>query len=178
MLNENGIATEFLQSSISRFQGVKKLGDGAVAQCSIEDLLWVSDVQGNSIAVIIQHLHGNMLSRWTGFLTSDGEKDWRNRDGEFEQNDSITKDELVTKWNEGWQCVFDAVEALQPDDLTKDITIRGEAQSVIHAIQRQISHYSYHVGQIVFLARMRCGEQWQTLSIARGQSKQYKPNKD
>lgn len=175
---EQSIAIEFLHTSMSRFQAVKQLGDGSIAQCSNEDLIWVSDVQGNSIAVIIQHLHGNMLSRWTDFLTADGEKDWRDRDGEFKQNDSITKVELVQNWNEGWQCVFDAVEALQPDDLTKDITIRGEAQSVIHAIQRQISHYSYHVGQIVFLARLRCGEKWQTLSIARGQSKHYKPNKD
>jgi hypothetical protein len=177
-MNEHAIAREFLYTSISRFQAVKKLGDGAVAQLSDEDLRWVSDVQGNSIAVIIQHLHGNMLSRWTDFLTSDGEKDWRDRDGEFEQNDSITKHELMQKWEEGWQCVFDAVEALQPDDLMNDVTIRGEAQSVIHAIQRQISHYSYHVGQIVFLARMRRGEQWQTLSVARGQSKQYQPQKD
>lgn len=174
----NHIATEFLHTSISRFQAIKKMGDGAIAQISDEDLHWISDVQGNSIAVIIQHLHGNMLSRWTDFLTSDGEKEWRDRDGEFEPTASITKPEIMQKWGDGWQCVFDVVGALQPDDLTKDITIRGEAQSVIHAIQRQISHYSYHVGQIVFLARMRCGENWQTLSIARGQSKQYQPGKD
>lgn len=173
-MTDQNIVREFLHTSLSRFRSMKQLGEAAIAQIPDEDLFWLADDQANSIAIIMQHLHGNMLSRWTDFLTSDGEKDWRNRDSEFEQNAAVTREDLFNKWEEGWQCLFHAVEGLQPEDITKYITIRGEPQSVIHAIQRQLSHYSYHVGQIVLMARMRCGETWQPLSISRGQSENYK----
>jgi hypothetical protein len=118
-----------------------------------------------------------MRSRWTDFLTTDGEKPWRDRDGEFTADPSCLRDELLNLWDEGWACCLDALRALTPDDLAREVTVRGQALGVLDAIERQHSHYAYHVGQIVLLARMRCGADWQTLSIARGQSMAYRPTK-
>lgn len=171
------IASLFLESCKHRFQGIKDLGDKSFTQLDDPDFVWKYNSEVNSIAVIIQHLHGNMLSRWTDFLTSDGEKSNRNRDGEFIEPDAITKSSLITMWNDGWDCVFKALDTLTENDLSRVITIRGQSLNVIDAIHRQISHYGYHVGQIVHIARECRGTEWKTLSIARGASGQYIPSK-
>jgi len=167
----------YLDSALYRFRGTKTLGDKTIAQLDAADLAWVPGEESNSIAVIIQHLHGNMMSRWTDFLTSDGDKPWRDRDGEFVEPESVDRDALLQKWELGWACLFEAVEALAADDLLREVVIRGEKMNALDAINRQIAHTAYHVGQIVYLARARKGTAWQTLSIARGQSKNYTPSK-
>ena len=167
----------YLDSALFRFRGTKSLGDKALAQLTDADLLWTPNAESNSIAVVIQHLHGNMMSRWTDFLTSDGDKPWRDRDGEFVEPSQLNRDALLKKWENGWACLLRAIESLTSDDLLREITIRGEKLNALDAINRQIAHVSYHVGQIVYLARMRKGTAWQTLSIARGESKNYKPSK-
>lgn len=167
----------YLDSALFRFRGTKSLGDKAIAQLDDADLAWIPGEESNSIAVIIQHLHGNMMSRWTDFLTSDGDKPWRDRDGEFVEPEAVDRDALLQKWEMGWACLLEAVESLMPDDLLRDVSIRGEKMNALDAINRQIAHTAYHVGQIVYLARMCTGGAWQTLSIARGQSKYYTPSK-
>ena len=131
------------------------------------ELFRVIDGESNSVAIIVKHLAGNMRSRWTDFLTSDGEKPDRNRDGEFEMDDATAQADLRRWWEDGWRCVFSAVEPLRPEDLLRTVTIRGEPHSVLQAIDRQIAHYAYHIGQIVQLARHWRGPRWQTLSIPR-----------
>ena len=167
----------YLDSALHRLRGAKALGDKALAQLSSDDLVWSPGPESNSIAVIVQHLHGNMMSRWTNFLTSDGDKPWRDRDGEFVEPGAIDRDALLRKWDEGWACLFAALESLTPADLDRDVIIRGEKLTALDAINRQLAHVPYHVGQIVYLARMRKGAAWQTLSIARGESKNYTPSK-
>jgi len=158
-----------------RFAKVKELGERALGQVAERDLHWQPSPEGNSLAVLIQHLHGNMLSRWTDFLTSDGDKPWRDRDGEFTARPERTRIALMVLWEEGWARLFSALDALEPRDLLSTVKIRGEEMTALDAILRQLSHYSYHVGQIVEIARMRCGDRWQTLSIPRGQSSAYRP---
>lgn len=158
------IGKEFLSSAITRFKDYKTLGDKTFAQLQDEDFFLQPNTASNSIAVTIQHLHGNMVSRWTNFLTEDGEKPWRKRDEEFE-NFSITKEQLLQKWDEGWQVFLSTLENLKEDDLLKTVTIRHQPLLVIDAINRQLAHYSYHVGQIVYLGRWRKGESWESLSI-------------
>jgi hypothetical protein len=131
------------------------------------------DPESNTLAVLIQHLRGNMISRWTDFLTTDGEKASRKRDTEFDRGEQLTSNELVDAWNEGWDCLFKTLATLQPSDLERTITIRGEAHSVLEAIQRQLTHCAYHVGQIVFLAKHHEAETWESLSIPRGQSEKF-----
>ena len=150
----------------------KRLGDGALAQLDEADWRWRPDEEANSIAIIVQHMHGNMLSRWTDFLTADGEKATRDRDGEFELQGHAPK-ELLARWEEGWRVCFAAVEPLGEADLARTVRIRGEPLSVLDAILRQVSHYAYHVGQIVFLARSRRGAAWKSLSIPKVQSRQF-----
>lgn len=164
--------TEFLSNSLKEFQGIKKLGDRTIEQLSYKDLIWQPSSESNSIAIIVKHLSGNMLSRWTDFLTSDGEKPWRNRDTEF-IGDYQTKNELLLAWNEGWNVVLSTVESLSEEDLSKTITIRGEAHSVLQAIHRQISHYAYHIGQIVFVGKQVKNEQFISLSIPKRQSQKF-----
>ncbi len=142
-----------------------------MAQLKDEDLFWVYNAESNSIAIIVQHLWGNMLSRWTDFLTSDGEKEWRNRDLEFESVIN-TKEELMEKWNAGWQCLFDALDAIKPGDWDKTIYIRNEPHSVVDAINRQLAHYPYHIGQIVFIGKMAAGD-WKALTIPKGNSQAF-----
>jgi len=159
----------FLQSAIKKFKFQKNLGEKTFAQLDEKDLFFKPSKASNSIAVIVQHMSGNMLSRWTNFLTEDGEKSWRERDKEFE--DALTtKDDVLNAWSKGWQCVFDAVENLQPDDVMKTITIRSEQLFVVDAIVRQLDHYGYHVGQIVYIGRMIKDEAWQSLSIPKNKS--------
>lgn len=169
------IAGVVLESALFRFRVLKKLGDGAIAQLEDDGLIQTFGHDQNSIAVIMQHLHGNMMSRWTDFLTSDGEKETRRRDAEFEFDASIGRVERERRWNEGWDCLFAAVESVPPGDITQEVKIRGQGLTAIDAINRQLTHVGYHIGQIVTLARQIKGEDWQTLSVARGASKAYKP---
>jgi hypothetical protein len=166
----------FLESAIKQFEYYKSLGEKTFSQLNDDKLFWQYNTESNSIAIIVNHLWGNMLSRWTDFLTTDGEKDWRNRDAEFENN-FTNKEELLVKWNEGWQCLFNALNSLTEDDLTKLIYIRNQGQTVVEAINRQLCHYSYHVGQIVFIGKMICNEQWTSLSIPKGNSTVYNQDK-
>lgn len=162
----------FLKDAIKRFRYYKELGDKTFAQLSDADLFYQPSGESNSIAVIIQHLYGNMMSRWTHFLTEDGEKEWRQRDAEFEPMQTSRQD-LLSFWNEGWKCLLDTLDSLQPADLTKTVTIRTEPLPVYDAILRQLAHYPYHVGQIVYLGRLIKDKEWQSLSIPRGNSAQY-----
>ncbi len=164
--------TAYLESVIKRFKNYKKLGEQAFDQLSEEDFFFEPGPSSNNIAIIIQHMAGNMLSRWTNFLTSDGEKEWRNRDIEFE-NQVLNYQQLLDIWEKGWECCLDSLEALTEDDLLKTIYIRDEPQFVIDAVNRQLAHYPYHVGQIIYIAKIIKGENWQTLSIAKGASKKY-----
>jgi len=166
----------YLDSVIKRFEGYKAMSERAYAQVSDEGLFWQYNAESNSIAIIVQHMAGNMLSRWTDFLTSDGEKDWRKRDAEFEQVIN-TREELLQQWDKGWNCLFGALHALKEEDLDKTVYIRNEPLYVIDAINRQLAHYPYHVGQIVFICKMIAGEKWETLSIARGRSGEFNKEK-
>lgn len=166
------LASEFLSSALKRFKEYKTLGEKTFEQLNDEEMLRQPNEASNSIAIIIQHLHGNMLSRWTGFLTEDGEKEWRKRDEEFEVT-LVTKEMLLQLWNEGWNIFLEAFESLTADDLLKTITIRTQPLLVIDTINRQLAHYSYHVGQIVYLGKWIKGHFWQTLSIPKGGSKEY-----
>jgi uncharacterized damage-inducible protein DinB len=166
------IETEFLDSVIRRFKEYKTLGDKTFAQLVDEEMLFNPNSVSNSIGVIIQHMHGNMLSRWTNFLTEDGEKEWRKREEEFEEH-AFTKQQLLDKWNEGWKVFLDTLTSLKEEDLTKTITIRMQPLTVVDAINRQLAHYSYHVGQIVYLGRWIKSEEWKSLSIPKGGSEQF-----
>jgi hypothetical protein len=166
------LASSFLQSAIKRLSYYKELGDKTFAQLKEEDFHFTPNAESNSIALIIQHTAGNMLSRWTDFLTTDGEKEWRNRDTEFEEQ-NLTKQQLVAFWQKGWDCLFNTLSSLSPDDLLKTIYIRSEGLLVIDAINRQLAHYPYHVGQIIYLAKLIKNEDWQNLSIAKGHAEQF-----
>lgn len=161
--------TSYLQDSLTLFRFYKSLGEGAFAQVSDEQLQATLDPEMNSIAVIVKHLAGNMRSRWTDFLTSDGEKPDRQRDLEFEHPPG-SRDEMLATWESGWRCVFAALEPLSDADRGRSITIRGEAHSVMQAINRQLAHYAYHVGQIVMLAKHFAHADWRSLSIPRRRS--------
>jgi uncharacterized protein DUF1572 len=170
------MALEFTQScladAISLFRYYKKLGDGALAQLTDEQVYAVLDPEMNSVAVIIKHLSGNMLSRWSGFPDADGESATRDRDAEF-VDPPARRAEVVQQWENGWECVFGAMGRLTDADLPRRVTIRGEAHSVTQAIHRQLAHYAYHVGQIVFLAKHLQNASWRSLSIPRNQSAQF-----
>jgi uncharacterized protein DUF1572 len=158
--------TSYVEDSIALFHHYKKLGEGAMAQLDDKQFNVALDPEMNSVALIVKHMAGNMRSRWTDFLTTDGEKADRNRDGEFEAPPA-SRDEVLQIWEQGWNCVFAALAPLKDADLTRTVTIRGEPHSVMQAINRQIAHYSYHVGQIVFLAKHLQSEKWKSLSVPR-----------
>ncbi len=162
----------FIEDVIKRLVAYKDLGDKTFAQLNDEDMVYKPNEETNSIAVIIQHMNGNMLSRFTNFLTEDGEKPWRKRDAEFNEV-HLSKEKIIALWNEGWQAVMQALQALQPEDLMKTIYIRTEPLLVYDAILRQLAHYPYHVGQIIQIGKTRKGKDWQPLSIAKGQSKEF-----
>jgi len=164
--------TSYLKDSIDVFRYYKKLGERAMAQCPDEALFTTLNAESNSIAIIVKHMAGNMRSRWTDFLTTDGEKPDRHRDTEFEAPPK-TRTELMEMWERGWKHVFDALELLSDADLARTITIRTEPHSVMQAINRQVAHYSYHVGQIVYLARHFAGDKWQTLSVPKRKSAEF-----
>ncbi len=165
----------YLESVRKQFEYYKMLGEKTMAQVPDEKLFWQYNDESNSIATIVKHLRGNMWSRWTDFLTTDGEKEWRNRDDEFE-NDIATKEELLNTWNEGWKVFLDTLKSLKEEDLEKTIYIRNQGHSVMEAINRQLAHYPYHIGQIVFIGKM-CADKWISLSIPKGNSKQFNDHK-
>ncbi|WP_205510766.1 DUF1572 family protein [Longitalea arenae] len=166
------IGTEFLHTAIKRLRYYKGLGEKTFDQLTEADLHFTPNEASNSIAVIIQHLSGNMLSRWTNFLTEDGEKAWRQRDEEFEVHD-YSREQLLLLWEEGWNCFLNALTALTENDLLKTIYIREEPLSVIDAINRQLAHYPYHVGQILYIGKIIKDRSWQSLSIEKGKSEAY-----
>ncbi|SEF46674.1 DUF1572 family protein [Paenibacillus sp. UNC499MF] len=166
----------YLESVRKQFLYYKTLGEKAMDQLEPEQLFTAYDEDTNSIATIVAHLGGNMLSRWTDFLTTDGEKDWRDRDAEFGHSLS-DKAQLLAKWNEGWNCLFHALDSLNPDQLEQIIYIRNEGHTVIEAINRQLAHYPYHVGQIVYAAKLLKKEEWNSLSIPRNKSAQFNSEK-
>lgn len=167
---------DYLSSVKKQFTYYKGLGDKTIDQISDDKLFYQFNDESNSIAVVVKHLSGNMLSRWTDFMTTDGEKEWRNRDQEFEC-DFDTKADLLKIWNKGWDCLFEAINSLSDHDLPKEIYIRNMGHSVTEAINRQLAHYSYHVGQIVFLGKMIQSDNWKPLSISKGQSANYNKEK-
>ena len=167
--------TNYLESVMKQFEYYKMLGEKTFAQIPDEKLFWQFNENSNNIATIIKHLWGNMLSRWTDFLTTDGEKEWRNRDAEF-GNNITTKKELLEKWNEGWEVFLSTLKSLKDEDLNKVIYIRNQGQTVLEAINRQMAHYPYHVGQIVYIGKMS-SEKWNSLSIPKGNSNTYNADK-
>ncbi len=172
MEQTNDAGVEYLKEALKQLRGLKKVADRAMAQTSEADFFAALDAESNSIALIVKHLAGNMRSRWTDFLTSDGEKPDRHRDSEFLIEPGDTREDLERRWNEGWNLVLSAIEPLSAEDLTKTVQIRGEPHSVLKAINRQVAHYAYHVGQLVFLAKHFAGSEWKTLSIPRGKSEE------
>jgi len=167
------VAADYLEEARRQFRGHKRLAEGAMAQLKDEELFVALDPESNSIAILVKHLAGNMRSRFTDFLTSDGEKPDRNRDQEFEINSATTRADVMRWWEEGWARVFAAIEALKPEDVMRTVTIRGEPHTVLQAINRQIAHYAQHTGQIVFLAKHFRSSEWKTLSIPRGKSQDF-----
>lgn len=162
----------FLQDTVKRFKNYKDLGEKTFAQLEDKDFFFLASPESNSIAIIVQHMHGNMMSRFTNFLTEDGEKTWRTRDAEFETATN-SKEDVINLWNEGWQCVFNAIAGLKPEDLTKTIYIRSEPLAVYDALLRQLAHYPHHVGQILFIGKMIKDSDWQSLSIPKNKSREY-----
>src|SRR2546421_6717197 len=167
------IERHYLDDCLLQLRKLKEQADKAIAQIEDEHVFAVLDPEANSIAVIMKHVAGNMRSRWTDFLTSDGEKPDRDRDGEFVVDAADTRAKIVSVWDEGWTRVFQAISSLRPEDLGKSVRIRGEVHSVVEAINRQLTHYAAHVGQIVLLAKHYAGSDWRSLSIPRGKSKEF-----
>ncbi|MEO6963728.1 MAG: DinB family protein [Puia sp.] len=166
----------YLDSAKKQFAQYKALGEKSMAQIPEEKLFWKINEQSNSVSTLVKHLWGNMRSRFTDFLTSDGEKSWRNRESEFE-NDLNSRYLLMARWNEGWGCLLETLDELQEKDLLSIVSIRNEKHTVTEALNRQLTHSAYHVGQIVFLAKVISGQNWKSLSIARGQSDQFNAEK-
>ena len=174
MLNRNDpFRTEYLQDVQRRFQSLKELGEGAIKQVADADLGVPLGPEENSLAIQIQHLAGNMRSRWTDFLTSDGEKPERNRDAEFDLRTPPDREILLARWEGGWDILFQTLAALTPEDLDATVRIRGEPHSVVEAVNRKLSHYAYHVGQMVLISRHFVGSEWTSLSISRWKSEDY-----
>ncbi len=172
------VSEDFLRSANRQFLYYKTLGEKAIDQLEPEQLFVSLNDDTNSIATIVKHLYGNMLSRWTDFLTTDGEKEWRNRDGEFDASSEQQTKELVLKqWNDGWACLFDTLNSLKPEDLSKIIYIRNEGHTALEAINRQLAHYPYHVGQMVFYAKILKKTEWTSLSIPKNKSNDYNADK-
>jgi hypothetical protein len=170
------INNNYLTSTKKLFRYYKTVGDAVLERADDEGLHWQYNADTNSIAVIVQHISGNSLSRWSDFLKSDGEKEWRDRDAEFEDA-TMSKAELCDLWERGWQCLFDAIDPLNEDDLSKTVYIRNEGHSVLEAMNRQLAHLPYHVGQMVFAGKMLATEGWKSLTIPKGQSQTYNQNK-
>jgi len=167
------LARHYLDEALRQFRGQKCFGEGALAQLQDEEFFCTLDAESNSIAILVKHLAGNMRSRFTDFLTSDGEKPDRHRDQEFEISQTTTRDEVMRWWEEGWKVVLGAIGSLQPDDVMRTVTVRGEPHTVLQAINRQIAHYALHIGQMIFLAKHLRSSSWKTLTIPRGKSADF-----
>src|ERR1700733_12846371 len=164
--------TSYLEDSLAIFRQYKKVAEAAMAQVTDEQLTAVLDAESNSIATIVKHMAGNMRSRWTDFLTSDGEKPDRDRDSEFILPPA-TREELMKMWGQGWECLFRALPPLTDEDLGRTVTIRGEPHSVMQAINRQVAHYACHCGQLMFLAKHLAGEKWKAVTVPRNKSAEF-----
>ena len=175
MNSQDDIRSTIISSAVAVFTNNKAWADKAIVQLSDNKLHVALDQNTNSVAVIMKHVAGNLLSRWTDFLTTDGEKPWRNRDDEF-VDAFKSRAEVLDYWERGWNCLFDALERLEPDDLSKTVPIRGEPHSVPLAIHRSLAHCGYHAGQIIMIARILVGEKWETITISRGESATYNRN--
>ena len=171
-MDSQGAEIELLSSATTVFRNNKNWADKAIIQVPEEKLHLPLDANTNSIAVVMKHVAGNLLSRWTDFLTTDGEKPWRNRDDEFIDT-FTTRDDVMGYWEKGWSCLFSTLDGLQSEHLSKAVTIRGEPHSVPLAIHRSLAHCGYHVGQIILIARIMAGDQWETISVPRGKSAEY-----
>jgi uncharacterized damage-inducible protein DinB len=167
------IGALYIDEAFRSLRGHKRLADDAIAQLSDEQFFAVPDTESNSVAITVKHMAGNMRSRFTDFLTTDGEKPDRNRDQEFELSAQTTRADVMRWWEEGWAHVFEALDFLKPEDLSRTVFIRAEPHSVLQAINRQIAHYAYHCGQIVFLAKHLRSTEWKSLSVPRGQSEEF-----
>jgi hypothetical protein len=172
------IREHYLEDVLRQLQKYKKLAEGAIGQVTDEELFQALDAESNSIALIVKHMAGNMRSRWVAFLTTDGEKADRDRDPEFEREETDTRESLLEGWEAGWELTVGAISEIGWEDLEKTVTIRGERHTVVEAINRQLTHYAYHVGQIALLARHLRGEDWRWLSIPKGKSKEYEVSKE
>lgn len=168
------VASHYLEEAERQFRGHKRMAEGAMTQLRDQDFLVTLDPESNSVAILVKHLAGNMRSRFTDFLTSDGEKPDRFRDREFELSPATTRADVMKWWEEGWACVFAAIESLKPEDVMRTVTVRGQPHTVLQAVNRQIAHYAQHTGQIVFLAKHLRSNDWKTLSIPRGKSEEFK----
>lgn len=166
----------YLESAIKQFLYYKMLADKTMHVLNNDEIHWQNGEESNSIAILVKHMVGNMLSRWTNFLAEDGEKEWRNRDAEFEDPYN-TKEEMVAHWEEGWHCLLNTLNSIKPEDLKKIIYIRNQGHTVLEAINRQLAHYPYHVGQIVYIGKLLKGKNWESLSIAKGKSTTYNSEK-
>ena len=162
----------YLTNALLQFEYYKQLGEQTFEQLDEQELFWEAEEGSNSIALIVQHISGNMHSRWTELFTSDGEKQWRNREGEFELSIQ-TRQELLQKWEAGWSCLFNAVNGVEEKNFDREILIRNQRHTLVEALNRQMMHYAYHIGQIVLIGKMRKGAAWQSLSIPKGASKAY-----
>jgi hypothetical protein len=170
---DNSLAEHYLEDALSNFRDYKKLAERAFEQVTDEEFFRALDEESNSLAVIVRHMSGNMLSRWTDFLTTDGEKPDRNRDMEFVISPETTRDDVMERWEQGWRCLFAALEALRPEDVLRKVLIRNEEHTVVEAVNRQLTHYSYHTGQLVFLAKHFRSTAWKSLSVPRNRSAEF-----
>lgn len=169
----DALGTKFLEEIRRQLRGYKRMAEGAIAQVTDEQLLITLDPESNSIAILIKHIAGNMRSRFTDFLTTDGEKPDRHRDQEFELTGEATREELLSWWEKGWECMFRTLDSLKPDDLLRTVYIRQEPHTVMQALNRALAHYASHIGQIVFLAKHLGSHNWRTLSVPRGKSEEF-----
>lgn len=164
---EENLGKHYIENCKHEFRKLKELGDKSFSQIRDEDFFWSPDEESNSIAIIVRHLSGNMISRWTDFLTTDGEKESRKRDEEFEKVFYTDKDDVMSRWEKGWKRLFKTIDSLNDEDLLKEVKIRNEPHSVMQAINRQLTHYGYHIGQIVYIAKHLENSNWKSLSIPR-----------
>jgi len=172
----SSVSENYLDSTKKQFAYYKSLGDKTFAQLTDEEIHWQQNADSNSVSIIVKHIVGNMLSRWTNFLTEDGEKTWRHRDTEFEDT-YTTKVEMIAAWEKGWQYLFDAINPLQAEDVSRIIYIRNQGHTVLEAITRQLCHYPYHIGQLVYIGKLIRSDEWESLSIPKGQSSTYNKEK-
>ncbi|HQY20116.1 MAG TPA: DUF1572 family protein [Ignavibacteria bacterium] len=172
-MDKENLGRHYLENVRSEFRKLKSLGDNTFKQIKDEEFFLSPDEESNSIAIIVRHMSGNMLSRWTDFLTTDGEKEFRKRDEEFDKLFYTDKDDIILRWENGWECFFKTLDSLTEDDLLKYIKIRNESHTVTEALNRQLTHYAYHIGQIVYLAKHILNKNWNSLSIPKGKSDEF-----